>query len=156
MKKNVWKPYIISILIAEAVGLLSGLLAGNIGTSYRSLVQPPLSPPGWLFPVVWVILYALMGIAAAMIWRSPATQDRRQALYLYAAQLFVNFWWSILFFRFELFWFSAVWIILLDLLVIATILQFYKINQTAAWLLVPYLIWILFATYLNIGVAVLN
>lgn len=157
MKKKSIAGFFLSILIAELTGMLSGLLAGNIGAVYKTLEQPPLSPPGWLFPVVWIILYALMGIAAALVFYADADQKEKQsALILYAAQLFVNFLWSIIFFRAEWFWAAAVVILLLDLLVFLTILRFRSISRPAAWLMVPYLLWILFATYLNIGVALLN
>lgn len=151
----------ISIAIAELVGLLSGFFAGNSSAVYQSLNQPPLSPPGWVFPVVWTALYACMGTAAYFIYRqgeekaAPFVQVRR-ALILYAVQLAVNFLWSIVFFGMRQYGWAIAVIVILDLLVIATLLCFAHISQAAAWLMLPYLVWILFATYLNVGVYLLN
>lgn len=148
---------LLSIAIAEGIGFLSGFLAGNTRNVYQSLTQPPFSPPGWLFPVVWAILYALMGIAAAIIYlnRGDATR-RRQALWLYSVQLLVNFSWSIVFFRFQAFGWSVAVILLLDVLVILTTLWFWAISRAAGKLMVPYLIWLAIASYLAIGVYLLN
>lgn len=155
-KISVWD-LLICIAIPELTGALSALLAGNSGTVYQTLRQPPLSPPGWLFPVAWTILYALMGVASYLVCQSAAAQrEKKTALCFYAAQLLVNFSWSIVFFRFKAFPFSVAILLLLDLLVLLTIIRFYKIRKPAAYLLIPYLLWLLFATYLHIGVAVLN
>ncbi len=157
MDKNKQTELLISVGIAELVGLLSGIFAGNSGAIYKTLELPPLAPPGWVFPVVWTILYALMGIAAYLISQSTADQKQIQnALRVYGIQLFVNFMWSIIFFNLQWLGFSVVVILLLDLLVIFMILLFYRINKCAAYLLLPYLAWILFATYLNIGIYYLN
>ena len=157
MKKVHWTDLLTSIAIAELVGVLSSLLAGNSSSFYQALPLPPLSPPGWVFPVVWTILYALMGVAAYLIYSAEADAERkRTALTFYVVQLAVNFLWSIVFFRFQLFWLSVAVILLLDVLVALTILRFRPISKAAAYLLLPYLAWILFATYLNIGVAVLQ
>ncbi len=157
MKKISWKLVIISILIAEGVGFLSSLLAGNTRSFYQTIEQPPFAPPGWLFPVVWVILYALMGFAAALIPTADAPDDeKKRALTLYGLQLLVNFLWSIIFFRFELLGVSVVVILALLLLVTLTFLSFLDVRPLAAYLLIPYLLWILFASYLNIGIALLN
>ena len=147
----------ISIVLAELVGALSSLLSGNSNREYQALRQPPLSPPGWVFPVVWVILYALMGIAAYLIYQSDAELgEKKRALWFYAAQLFVNFLWSIVFFRFQAYWLSVIVILILDILVIVTMVLFARIRKSAMYLLIPYLAWLLFATYLDIGFAVLN
>lgn len=158
MRKKTIIGYLISIAIAELVGFLSGLLAGNTGEVYRALTLPPLSPPGWVFPVVWVLLYATMGIAAYWVWVSTAERpsEKKHALTLYIIQLLVNFLWSIVFFRFEQYGLAVMIILLLDALVIATIRSFTKISRPAALILLPYMAWILFATYLTIGVTLLN
>ncbi|MBS1348190.1 MAG: tryptophan-rich sensory protein [Firmicutes bacterium] len=157
MSKIHWPSLLISIAIAEAVGALSGLLAGDIRAVYSSLVQPPLSPPGWLFLLVWTVLFALMGIAAYLVYHAPVEHSQKStALRFYAAQLVVNFFWPIIFFRFQLFGWAVAVIILLVVLVIITMVLFARINRTAMYLLIPYLLWLLFATYLNIGVAILN
>jgi len=156
MKKIDWYQLLTIILITELVGVLGSLLSGNTGEIYTSLIKPPLSPPGWLFGVIWPVLYLLMSIAAYIIYQTPQTLDRKKATTFYWIQLFVNFLWPIVFFRFEWYWIAVVIIILLDILVSITTLWFYKINKSAGYLMIPYLIWILFATYLNIGIAVLN
>lgn len=156
MKKINWFQLIVIVLITELIGLLGSLFSGNISQVYTTLVKPPLSPPGWLFGIIWSILYLLMGIAAYIIYQSPETLGRNKAITLYWVQLFVNFLWPIVFFRFEWYWISVVIILLLDVLVLVTTIWFYKINKVAGYLMIPYLLWILFATYLNIGIAFLN
>ncbi len=154
--KPIWV-ILISVAIAEGVGFLSGLLSGDIGAVYQQLQQPPLAPPGWIFPIAWGILYALMGIAAGLIWLNNGDMlARRNALNLYAIQLFVNFTWSIIFFRFMAFGAGVAVVLLLDVLVLLTLLRFWKISRPAGILLIPYLLWLLYATYLTIGIAVLN
>ena len=154
--KKHWVGLLVSIIIAELVGFMAGLLSGNTRMFYQQLNQPPLAPPGWLFGVVWPILYAFMGIAAYIVYDKGKDHEKDTALSLYNIQLIVNFMWSIVFFRFQLPWVSVLVILLLDVLVVLTILAFNKIDQKAAWFLYPYLAWILFATYLNIGIAILN
>ena len=156
MKKIDWFQLLTIILIAELVGVLGSLLSGNTGEIYTSLIKPPLSPSGWLFGVVWPVLYLLMGIAAYLIYQAPQTLERQKATAFYWIQLFVNFLWPIVFFRFEWYWIAVIIIILLDILVSITARLFYKINKAAGYLMIPYLFWILFATCLNIGIAVLN
>lgn len=157
MKKVSWKLIIISILIAEGVGLLSSFFAGDSSAIYKTLNQPPFAPPGWVFPVAWGILYALMGLAAALIPTANAPdEEKKRALTLYGLQLLFNFSWSIVFFRFQLFWVSVAVILILLLLVVLTMLRFFDVRPAAGYLLIPYLLWLLFATYLNIGVALLN
>ena len=157
MKKLNLTSLLISIVLAELIGMVSGLLAGDSGAAYDTLLLPPFSPPGWVFPIAWGILYALMGIAAFLIADSGAPNVRkRKALIFYIAQLTVNFLWSIVFFRFQLLWGSVAVILLLDVLVILTMIKFYRLRKTAMYFLIPYLLWILFATYLNIGTALLN
>lgn len=156
MKKINWFQLFVIILITELVGALGSLFSGNTGQIYASFIKPPLSPPGWLFGVIWPILYLLMGIAVYIIYQSPETLDRKKATTLYWVQLFVNFLWPIVFFGFEWYWISVAVILLLDVLVLITTIWFYKIKKVAGYLMVPYLLWIIFATYLNIGIAVLN
>ena len=149
-----YKPYILQVILALAVGGLSALLAGGMDT-YGELVKPPLSPPGWVFPVAWTILYILMGIAAGMILVSR-DEDRGGAMGLYYLQLALNFVWSPLFFRFGWITFAAVWLAALVAAVYAAYRRFRRIAPTAGWLLVPYLAWCVFAFYLNVGFVVLN
>lgn len=147
---------IIFIIITFLIGSLSGALSNNDKDLYTSLTQPALSPPGWLFGVVWPILYILMGISLYIIYKSEPSNQRNTAIFIYCLQLFVNFLWPIVFFRFQWYWISVGVIILLDLLILISLIKFYNINKTAGYMLIPYLAWILFATYLNIAIAKLN
>ena len=158
MKPINLKKLLIAVLIPEAVGLLSSFVTGNIGDAYGKYTKPPLSPPGIVFPIVWVILYALMGIASYIIATETRVNKAKQqeALLFYGIQLAVNFIWPVIFFRFEAYWVAFVVILILLALVIITALKFRDINKTAFWLMIPYIIWLLFATYLNLGVAILN
>ena len=156
MKPINLKRLIIAILIPEAVGLLSSFVTGNIGSTYNIYTKPPLSPPGIIFPIVWVILYALMGIASYIVYEEARGEKAKEALTFYGLQLAVNFIWPIIFFRFEAYWLAVIVILVLLALVVITALKFKEISEAAFWLLVPYIVWLAFATYLNIGVAVLN
>ena len=157
MKKNNLYDLLIFTLSAELAGVLSSLFAGNISAVYQTLEKPPLSPPDWIFPIVWIILYALMGIAAYLVYRSDSEPVRvKSALRIYWLQLLINFSWSIVFFRFQAFWAAFVVLIILLILVITMLVKFAKIRPAAALVSVPYLIWILFAAYLNVATAVLN
>ena len=145
------------ILLAEAVGALSGWLTREGTQIYaQTIVKPPLSPPGWVFPVVWAILYALMGIGAAKVYQAPASQTRSLGLNLFITQLVVNFFWSPIFFNLQAFGFSLLWLLLLWGLVLWMILAFRKVEPLAAKLQIPYLLWLTFAAYLNLGVWYLN
>ena len=156
-KLKQWKPYIISAGIALGVGALSGLLSMDAMEDYaQQITKPPLSPPGWLFPVVWTILYTIMGISAARVWLAKDSAARSKGLNLYVTQLIVNFFWSLIFFNAQAFGFAVIWLLLLWALVLLMILQFYKADRLAALLQIPYLIWLTFAAYLSIGVWYLN
>ena len=152
-----WKELIISLIIPLAVGGVSGFLNRDSMKSFESLNQPPLSPPGRLFPVVWTILYVFMGIASYLVYTSYATKRQKDtALTAYGVQLFFNFVWSFLFFNFGLYTFSFIWILILLALIILTAVLFSKISKPAAYLMIPYILWVSFAAYLNLGVAILN
>ena len=157
MWKNL-KPYIISVLIALGVGGLAALLTRNNMDIYQSITRPPLSPPSWLFPVVWTVLYILMGISSAMVYikGSEGDENASSALRIYALQLAVNFFWSIIFFNMQAYLFSFIWIILLWILIIVMIKRFYEVSPVAAWLQIPYLLWVTFAAYLNLMIYFLN
>lgn len=144
----------ISILLPLAAGYLSALLSRN-REMYSSLNKPFLSPPSIVFPIVWTILYILMGISSYLIYSSnnPAKSN---ALKLYGLQLLFNFFWSIFFFRFSLYLFSFLWLIALIFLIIKMIKQFYAVYPLAAYLQVPYLLWCLFAAYLNFSIYRMN
>ena len=117
--------------------------------------QPPLSPPGWLFPAVWFVLFVLMGMAAYLVWMRDST-GRNGALILYGAQLVFNFFWTLIFFNLQNYALAFFWLLALWLLILLTTLQFFKETPAAGWLLVPYLAWVTFAGYLNAGVWLLN
>ncbi len=157
MKKCKISDLLIFILSAELVGVLSSLFSGNFGDVYSTLEKPPLSPSGIVFPIVWTILYALMGISACIIYCSNAEQKEKQsALRTYWIQLIVNFFWSIVFFRFEALWTSVIVILALLILIIVMIVKFFRIERVAAYINIPYLAWVAFAAYLNIATAILN
>ena len=156
MKTN-WKKWIICLAIPLAVGGLATLLSGGM-ENYTLMNQPPLSPPGWIFPVVWTILYVLMGISAALVYTNreinPKSADK--ALVIYAFNLILNFAWSIIFFRFRAFFAAFICLMALLITIIKMISSFYKINKLSAYLQIPYLLWVAFAGYLNFGIWFLN
>ena len=145
------------IVSAELIGGLSALITGSFSDFFLTYKKPPLLPPSWLFPVVWVILYALMGYSAYLISASHVPVDRKKAaLTVYWAQLGVNFLWSIVFFKGELLWGGAIVIGILLILIAVMLKLFFGINKKAAYINLPYLIWVCFATYLNVATAVIN
>lgn len=157
VKKIPWKTYALWILLAEAVGGLSGWLTREGVKIYQeTIVQPPLSPPPIVFPIAWGILFALMGIGAARIYLSPPSTARTRSLVLFFVQLAFNFCWSIIFFNLQSFGFAFLWIVALWGLILWMILSFYEVDQPAAWLQAPYFLWVTFAAYLNYGVWMLN
>lgn len=157
MKKRTWPAYLFWVVLAEGVGGLSGWLTREDTRLYQgALVKPPLSPPGAVFPVVWVILFALMGVGAARIWLVPASRARDRGLLLFCVQLAFNFFWSILFFSLRRFGLAFLWLLALWALVLWMALTFRRTDRLAARLQIPYLLWLAFAAYLNLGVWLLN
>ena len=154
MNKINFKRLIISLLIPLAVGTIAGLISMPF-MDLKELIQPPLAPPGWLFPVVWTILYILMGISFYLILESY-NYDKDGSYVVYFLQLLVNGLWSIFFFVFKWRLFSIFWLLLLIVLIVMMITRFYKINKVAGLLQIPYLLWCIFALYLNIGIYILN
>lgn len=148
-----FKTYAKAILIPVVVGGIVGLIISS-SIDYNSLKQPPLSPPSILFPIVWSILYILMGISYGILDSNLLVDSGINSIYY--LQLFVNALWSIFFFVFKWRFFSFLWILLLLDLVVIMIVRFYRKNKTSGLLQIPYLLWILFATYLNLGVYLLN
>ncbi len=147
----------ICIAIPLAVGGISALISRNAMETFKGLNQPPLSPPAWLFPVVWTILYLLMGISLYLVLTSRSGNTViGQSVTLFGLQLFFNFFWSIFFFNLELYFFSFGWLIVLWALIFAMIVSFYRASKAAAFINIPYLVWVAFAGYLNIGIAILN
>ena len=157
MKNRAWKTYLFWILFTQAVGAFSGWLSRESTQLYMQIIQqPPLSPPAAVFPIVWPILFALMGIGAARIDLAEPSPARTQSLRIYVLQLAVNFFWSILFFNLQRYGFALLWLVFLWVLILWMILSFRKVDRTAALLQIPYLLWVTFAAYLNFGVWVLN
>ena len=144
---------IIALLIPLAVGAVSSLLSGTMMAP--TFIQPSFSPPGYLFPIVWTILYILMGISSYLVYTSDSPA-KPAALLVYAIQLVFNFFWTILFFRFSLYGLAFLWLLALIGLIAIMIYLFSKIRPTAAYLQLPYLLWCLFAAYLNFAVYMLN
>lgn len=138
------------------MGFISGFLSGNnSSTQYLSINRPEISPPPSVFPIVWTILYILMGIASYLVYISDSPH-KEKALVIYFAQLIINFFWSIIFFGFNNYLFAFIWLILLIVMICYTIYLFYKVNKVAAYLLIPYLLWCLFAAYLNYMIVIMN
>lgn len=157
MKFKNWKVYAFWIGLSEAVGILAGLISRGGMQNYMSMAEkPPLTPPAIVFPIVWTILYALMGIGVARIYLSQESPERNRGITVFIAQLIVNFFWPLFFFNSQAYGFAFFWLLLLWILVLYMIFTFYKTDKLAAWLQVPYLIWLTFAAYLNLGVWLLN
>lgn len=147
----------VSLFITLAVGGIAGFAtAASIDTWYSFLNKPSFNPPDWLFAPVWTVLYILMGVALYLIWKLPASAQRNSAMAVFFTQLLLNFLWSLIFFNMHRTGLALTDIVVLLLLIIATILCFKPLSKTAAWLLVPYLLWVSFATVLNYAIWHLN
>lgn len=144
---------IIYSLLPVIGGAIIGLITSGY-TDYRDMVKPPLSPPGIVFPIVWTVLYILMGISYFIATKE--NEDNKELDQIYLLQLFVNFLWPIIFFVLGMYFTAFLWIVLLIILVVAMIKELFKNNKISGYLQIPYLIWLLFATYLNLGITLLN
>ena len=149
-----YKKIIIFIIIPIIVGLIGNLL-GNSSMGFDSINKPSFTPPGILFPIVWTILYILMGISSYLIYREN-NSNKSCALRVYALQLVVNMLWTFFFFNLKWYFFSFIWIILLIVLVVVMIYKFIKINKVAGSIQIPYLIWLIFASVLNFTIYIIN
>ncbi len=148
---------LICIAIPLIVGVVAALLTRNSMEVFAIVEKPPLAPPAWLFPVAWTILYTLMGISSYIILTSDASREEiSDAIKIYTYQLVVNFLWPTFFFNFRWYLFSFLWLLLLWILVFIMMRKFYDINKVAAYLNVPYIVWLTFAGYLNVGIWLLN
>ena len=157
MKQGNGKRYAFWIVLTELVGAAAGLLSRKGTEIYRTaILRPALSPPAWVFPVVWPVLYLLMGAGAARISLRSKDPEKRAMLRLYLLQLGVNFFWSLIFFNLRAFGFAFLWLVLLWALIVWMTLSFREIDRTAGNLQIPYLLWTAFAGYLNCGVWMLN
>jgi translocator protein len=154
---NNWK-LAICIFICQATGIISGLLTNTQNnTWFDTIIKPSWNPPGYLFGPVWTILYLLMAISLWLIWKSTALEPQKfEACSIFALQFFLNFWWTILFFKMQSPLGAFVEILMMICLIIITIFKFSDISKTAAWLLVPCISWVCFATILNYKLWVLN
>lgn len=152
------KPYIVSIVIALGVGGLAAFLTKDNMNMYERIIRPALAPKAYIFPIVWTILYILMGISSARVWlqRKEKTELVLDALMAYVIQLILNFFWSLLFFNLQNFLFSFIWLVLLWIAITIMIVRFYKVESFAAYLQIPYLLWVTFAGYLNFMIFRLN
>lgn len=146
------KKLIFYILIPLVVGFIGNLLGGSTDI-YTKIVSPSFAPPGFLFPIVWSILYILMGISSYLVSKEA---NNKEALTVYFVQLGINALWSFFFFRLNWFFFSSLWIVMLLTLVIYMIYLFFKLNKTAAYLQIPYTLWLTFALILNSAIYLLN
>lgn len=156
MDKSKLKVYGLFILITEAVGTVAGLLTTLGMEKYSAVEKPALTPPEIVFPIVWTILYALMAVGAARVWLTEESEEKDKGLKLYVVQLGMNFLWSILFFNFQAYGLSFFWLLGLLLVIVLMTLTFYKSDRIAAYLQIPYILWVSFAGYLNFMVWLLN
>ena len=144
-------------IIYSLLPIVGGVLVGLIISGYMNygdMVKPPLSPPSYIFPIVWTILYILMGISYFIATKDNGNDKELNQIYI--LQLLVNFFWPIIFFVLKMYFTAFFWIILLIILVIIMIKELLKNNKISGYLQIPYFIWLLFATYLNIGIFLLN
>ncbi|MBO5505494.1 MAG: tryptophan-rich sensory protein [Clostridia bacterium] len=149
------KPYVIGILIPLLVGGLSALATRNSMDIYEEIVKPPLAPPGAVFPIVWSILFVLMGIGSARVYIKGGDQ-KVFPLFIYGIQLIVNFFWTLIFFNMQSYLLAFIWLIFLLVLVIYMAYEFYRIDKWAGILQIPYILWIMFAGYLTWMIYLLN
>lgn len=152
------RSYFFFIFISLAVGGLSALLTRGNMDLYSQITRPPLSPPAILFPIVWTVLYILMGVGAAMVYndRSRNPMAAQSAIRVFALQLAVNFLWSLIFFNLRAFFLAFIWLLLLWMLIVLMISRFNMVSVTAGKLQLPYLFWVTFAGYLNLAIYLLN
>ena len=151
------KSLVICIIIPLAVGGISALLTMGSMKDFAALDQPPLSPPGWLFPVVWTILYVLMGVASYLVLEAPSSPESKKAAFkTYFLQLGFNFFWSIIFFTLGAYEIAFAWLVALLALIVLTTVRFFEINRVSGVLMLPYIAWVSFAGYLNLAISYLN
>lgn len=161
MKKINWIKLIIALILPQLAGLIGSLATAQaLSTWYVSLNRPNFAPPNWLFAPVWILLFILMGIAFYLIWAKTVKKEEKKlqdrAIRLFLIQLVFNTLWSIIFFGQQLLFLAFLEIIMLWILILLTILQFKKLNQLSAYLMIPYLLWVSFAGILNLAFALLN
>ena len=150
-----WKTFWYALALTFVFAIGGGIVTYLGMPQYQAAKQPFLTPPAWLFPIVWSILFVLMAYSASVVYNTGGSSLSR-AMFVYALQLTMNFWWCVLFFGFGLYLFAFIWLVLLWIAVLVMIVLFYPIHKTAALLQIPYLLWLTFAGYLNLGVYLLN
>ena len=150
--------FVIAIALPLVIGGFSAFLTKDNMNIYEEINTPPLSPPSLLFPVVWTVLYVLMGVSSAFVWlnRSENKDTADKGLLIYAVSLFFNFVWSLIFFNFRAYLFAFIWLAVMLALIILTVINYKKVVPLAAYLQIPYIFWTAFAGYLNFGVWLLN
>jgi translocator protein len=157
LNKKGWIKLTIWIVTLQAIGLFLGLLTqANLQSWYVGLNKSMLTPPGWAFSIVWSILYVLLAVAGWELWRQRENIEIRPALYFYMSQLLMNWAWTPLFFQLHWIGFSLIWILILTSLTFLTIYSIKNKKKGISLLLIPYFIWLLFATYLNYAIWLLN
>ncbi len=150
---------IIAVAIPLVVGGVSAALTNGTMTTFNSVKKPPLSSPGWLFPIAWSILYILMGIASYLIFKindEGFAGNRKMFLIVYFVQLVFNFFWTIIFFNMKQYYFAFGWLVVMWILILICIVQAFKMSKVAGWMLIPYILWSTFAGYLNLSIAIMN
>ena len=153
--KMQWKKLFVCIAIPLAVGGISAVISRGGISAFENVIKPPLTPPAWLFPLCWTILYVLMGVASYLVAVSDEIL-RGNALLFYGVQLILNFVWPLIFFELSLYLLAFVWLVILWAIILVTMLKFYKTTERAGDLMLPYILWVTFAGYLNFGVFLLN
>lgn len=156
LDKSKIKVYAVFLLLTGAVGGISAIFTTMGMDEYAKVQKPVLTPPDFIFPLVWTVLYILMAVSASRVWLSDNKRLRNHGIIVYALQLFFNFFWSILFFTFQTYGLSFMWIIGLWLMIVIMIVRFYSADKLAGLLQIPYLLWVSFAAYLNFMVWMLN
>lgn len=152
-----WTELLTCLLIPLSVGAVSGIISGSGMDSFATMARPALSPPSWLFPIVWTVLFIFMGVASYLVLTSGADRNEVfRALVFYGVQLFFNFFWSIIFFNLEWYLVAFIWLLALWILIIVTTVLFYRISKSAGYLMIPYITWVTFAGYLNFAIYLLN
>ena len=147
----------LAIIICQLAGLIGSIFTFSSITSWYSFLNKPFfNPPSWVFGPVWITLYAIMGISLYLIWNANKSQEKEKAICLFWLQLFLNALWSILFFGMQNTWFAFLEILILWTTIVLTINAFLKVSKNAGYLLIPYLLWVSFATILNLAIALLN
>ncbi len=154
--KYPWKLFA-SIIITLSAGFLGSFFTGPaVKTWYLLINRPSWNPPAWLFAPVWTTLFILMGVSLYLVWSQKMNAKIRLALNIFTVQLILNIFWSVIFFGMGNFWLAFAEIVVLWIFILLTIIYFRRINKTAGWLLVPYILWVSFASFLNFTIASLN